>query len=90
MEKGLAKHPAQQEDIERKATFLMIWMNSVWLTIIPLMMAGLYKAFSFSSALDVLGLLLLVNGIGFVIHTARTNWAESQTMLKRKKRRAGS
>ena len=68
----------------------MIWMNSVWLTIIPLMMAGLYKAFSFSSALDVLGLLLLVNGIGFVIHTARTNWAEAQAMLKRKKRRAGS
>ena len=49
-------------------------MYGVSTLVIPLTMSFVYKASSFTTALDILSFVIALNGIAFLIYAALNNW----------------
>ena len=44
--------------------------------LLPLGISGIFQGYGFRVALDVLGVVLVANALGFLMHAGRSNWGK--------------
>lgn len=79
--------------MSKKIGVLLSIAYSISIAILPVSMTTLYKAFSFATIMDVLGICLFVNAMAYLIHvsygaknklaTANKKDEEDKALLKR-------
>ena len=78
---GEARYPEQQNEVSKKIGVMLGIGYSISVSILPLTMSALYRAFNFETAMDVLGLVLFVNSIAYLLHISCSRKINDDTQL---------
>ena len=74
IESGKKVYREEREEVERRAPLLIMIFFGLSAGVLPLLMSAIFNTYGFRTTLDVLGIMLSLNAVGFIVHLARSNW----------------